>query len=85
MLPEPTRSTTHLSVRLLGERSWFRHVSKVAYQVCDMNYMQIGWIVVDCRSCFEDCADTVVIRHSGQLDALLLVLDFIRRPFRLDW
>jgi hypothetical protein len=50
-----------------------------------MEDMQIGWISVECRSSFSDCADAMIIRHSGQLDALLLVLDFIRRPFRLEW
>jgi hypothetical protein len=36
-LPELTQSTIHLSVRLLSERFWFRHVWKVAYQVCDIH------------------------------------------------
>ena len=87
MLPEPTQSTIRLSARLLSERSWFRHVLKVAYQVCDiyMDDMQIGWVSVGCRSCFDDSADAIIIRHSRQLDALLLGLDFIRRPFGLDW
>lgn len=87
MLPEPTQSTIRLSARLLSERFWFRHVLKVAYQVCDiyMDDMQIGWVSVGCRWCFDDSADAIIIRHSRQLDALLLVLDFIRRPFGLDW
>ena len=78
-LLEQTQSTTRLSGRLLGERFWFRHVSRVACQVRCCVHVYMWDMRVGCAD------DAMIIRHSGQLDALLVVLDLVRCPFGLDW